>query len=108
MMMTVETAALPLDQAMALAALVELEALWENLPKGDPQDSVKASVQGLRAKQGAYDAYHAKLVAYNRRYRPAHEAEAVATSPVRLGKWCRRMRDLLGRLDHEATCPIHL
>ena len=99
---------LPLDQATALAALVELEARWENLPRGETGDDLQASVQALRAKQGAYVAYHTKLVAYNRRYAPAHEGETVLRSPARLAAWCRAMRDLLLRLTPGAACLVHL
>jgi hypothetical protein len=101
-------AAMQVRQAAALAALIDLEARWENLPRSVVRGDVPATVQGLRAKQSAYDAYHTRLLAYNRQYRPAHEGEVPVTSPARLGAWCRKVRDLLARLDQEAACPVHL
>jgi len=100
--------ALTPDQATALTALIELEARWENLPRSEVRDDLPASVLGLRAKQTAYDAYHRTLVAYNRRYRPAHAADAVVNSPARLGLWCRKVCALLRQLGDGAACPVHL
>src|SRR5207248_1845551 len=108
---TAETAGnLDPAQAEALALVVELEAQWENMPKGASRDDASATVQNLHAKQKAYNSYHAKLVAYNRRYRPAHEGERLVNTPIRFGIWCRKLLDLYLRLEHnaQAKCPVHL
>jgi hypothetical protein len=96
------------QQAMALTDLLDLEARWENVPRSAVGDDLQSTVQGLRAKQSAYDAYHTKLLAYNRQFRPAHEGEVVLNSPLRLGAWCRKLYNLLTRLDPNAASPIHL
>jgi hypothetical protein len=101
-------AAMPAQQAVALTALLDLEARWENLPRSGGRGDAPATAQGLRAKQSAYDAYHIKRLAYNRQYRPAHDGESVMNSPARLGTWCRNLRDLLARLDQASAFPIHL
>jgi hypothetical protein len=100
--------AMPAQQAVALISLLDLEARWENLPRSEVRDDASATAKGLRAKQSAYDAYHTRLVAYNRQYRPAHDGESAVNSPARLGTWCRKVRDLLDQLDQDAAGPIHL
>jgi hypothetical protein len=98
-------------QAAELAQLVELEARWENLrAPTTPAPDVKPTTLELQAKQKAYDAFRAKLAAYNKRYAPAHVPELLINTPVRLGLWCRSMRDLLRRVEHEPQgyCPVHL
>src|SRR5262249_17574001 len=94
-------------QATALARLVDLEARWENLRKAP---GVGATTQDLHTKQKAYEAFHAQLVAYNKQYTPAHVAELLLNTPSRLGKWCRAMRDLYLRVEHDPRghCPVHL
>jgi len=98
----------PLDpiQAAELSLLVDLEARWENLRKVPP----RSGVQDLQARQKAYDAFHGKLVAYNRRYTPAHVPELLLNTPLRLALWCRRMRDLYRQVEHvpQGHCPVHL
>jgi hypothetical protein len=98
-------------QAAELAVLVDLEARWENLRKplsGAPEGP--STTQDLHTKQKAYEAFRAKLLAYNKRYRPAHVPELLLNTPARLGTWCRRMRDLYLQLEHSAQppCPVHL
>ena len=108
--MTLATAAYT-DQAQAeaLARLVEVEALWENMPPaGTRNKEAPGSVRNLRDKQKAFDSYRAHLVAYNRRYDPAYEAEWAANTPARLAAWCRRMRDLFQRIPDTEPCPVHL
>jgi hypothetical protein len=94
-------------QADALAVVVELESLWENVPSAAAQTSASEGWRGLNAKQRAFDAYHSHLVAYNRQYRPSHFGERPATTPSRLGAWCRKMAQLYGRVDR-AECPVAL
>ncbi len=98
-------------QAADLARLVDLEACWENLRKGPSPGPVAASLtQDLKARQKAYEAFHDKLLAYNKRYRPAHVPELLLNTPVRLSAWCRTMRDLYRQVEHAppARCPVHL
>ena len=59
----VPAGSLDLAQAAELSLLVDLEARWENLRKLN----LGHSLQALLERQKAYDAFHAKLVAYNRR-----------------------------------------
>ena len=100
-----------LAQATDLALLVELEARWENLraaPATSPDG--KPTTQELQAKQRAYDAFRAKLAAYNKRYTPAHVPELLVNTPVRLRQWCRAMRNLLLLIeaDPQGHNPVHL
>jgi hypothetical protein len=103
----VNSVPLSLAQAAALAELVELEALWENLrhqptPKGSPLPR-----ETLVRKQMAHNAFQAKLLAYNRRYTPPHVPELLLNTAARLGKWCQAMRDLYRLIepDLSARCP---
>jgi hypothetical protein len=59
---------LDLAQVGELSLLVDLEVRWENLRKVN----LGHNLQDLQARQRAYDAFHAKLVVYNRRYTPTH------------------------------------
>ena len=77
-------------QAAELALLVELEARWENLRKPpSPTPEVPYSTQELHGRQKTYEAFRARLAAYNQRYRPAHIPELLLNTPARLGLWCR-------------------
>lgn len=97
---------LDLAQAAELSLLVDLEARWENLRKLN----LGHSLQELKARQKAYDAFHAKLVAYNRRYTPTHVTELLLNTPLRLALWCRKMRDLYRQAQpiRQDYCPVHL
>jgi hypothetical protein len=97
-------------QAIDLALLVDLEARWENL-RGTPARAPGGpGTQDLQGKQKAYEAFRARLAAYNKRYAPAHAAELLLNTPSRLGKWCRAMGRLYAQVeDHaQAPCPVHL
>ena len=99
------------EQARALSLLVELEAGWENLRLCPPLIQKPASdVKELHQKQKAYEMFHAKLVAYNKGFRPAHVPELLLNNAERLGAWCRRMTDLLRAAQHDsqACYPAHL
>jgi hypothetical protein len=93
-----------LPQAVELAQLVELEALWENLPAAPTQ-----SGRDLLAKQKAFEAYRSRRAAYDGHHK-AHESRLSVHSPARLGAWLRGMRDLLARAegDPRCPCPVHL
>ena len=98
-------------QAAELSLLVDLEARWENLrrtPLRPPE--VESSTQELQGKQKAYESFHAKLVAYNKKYTPMHVPEMLLNTPSRLARWCWTMRDLYLRVEHEPRghCPVHL
>jgi len=99
-------------QAIELALLVDIEAGWENMRKtaGADAASVGSSLQGLRGRQKAYDAFRARLAAYNKRYTPQHVPELLLNTPTRLGIWCRKMRELYLQIEHDnqAHCPVHL
>jgi hypothetical protein len=98
-------------QAVALALLVDLEARWENLREHLPPSArAGISLHDQSAKQKAYDAFRARLAAYNKRYKPAHVPELLLNSPRRLGVWCRSMRDLYLQVGDDAVipCPANL
>lgn len=97
---------LDLAQAAELSRLVDLEARWENLRKLN----LGNRLQDLKARQMAYEAFHVKLVAYNRRYTPTHLTELLLNTPLRLSLWCRRMRDLYRQVEQipQGHCPVHL
>jgi hypothetical protein len=98
-------------QATELSLLVDLEACWENLRKPTSRHvDVGIAKKYLSAKQKAYDAFRSRLVAYNKRYTPAHVPELLLNTPSRLGTWCRRMRNLYLQMEHDPQghCPVHL
>src|SRR5262249_46319944 len=98
-------------QVAELSLLVDLEARWENLRTIRSQDPEGgATTQDLQGKQKAYEAFRAKLVAYNKRYEPAHIPELLLNTPARLNLWCRSMRDLYLQAEHnpQGHCPVHL
>ena len=98
-------------QAKDLSLLVELEARWENLRKAPsrPQE-VGSLTQTLARVQNAYDAFHGKLVAYNKQYTPAHVPELLLNTPSRLASWCHAMQELYLQVEHDpqTRCPVHL
>ena len=102
---------LPPAQAKELSLLVELEAQWENMRKPPSRPQGRASLtQDLLGIQKAYDAFRGKLVAYNKRYSPAHVPELLLNTPSRLAIWCRAMRKLFLQVedDPQVRCPVYL
>lgn len=98
-------------QSTELSALVNLEACWENLRSQPPATAeISSTLKELQQKQKAYEAFHVKLVAYNKGYRPAHVPELLLNTADRLGAWCRTMIHLLLVLqqDPQAHYPLHL
>jgi hypothetical protein len=98
-------------QTAELSLLVDLEACWENL-RSEPPPTVERSstLKELQHKQKAYEAFHVKLVAYNKDYRPAHVPELLLNTAERLGAWCRTMIHLHLAIpqDAQAHYPAHL
>jgi hypothetical protein len=93
-------------QAVELSVLVELEARWENLRKIPSRTQGGKSVtQTLLGAQKAYDAFHSKLVSYNKQYTPGHVPEQLLNTPSRLSLWCRAMRDLYLQVAHDPKAP---
>jgi hypothetical protein len=94
------------DQAAELAVLVEMEARWENqrAAPGAPY-----TTGGLKDRQRVYEDYRVRLAGYNRRYAPAHVPEPPINNAVRLGRWCRAVRDLFARVEDGADIgrPAH-
>src|SRR5262249_46126754 len=74
------------------------------------EQDAESALRDLQDKQKAYEVFRARMAAYNKRYQPAHVAELLLNTPARLGKWCRAMRDLYLRVEHEPRghCPVHL
>ena len=102
---------LPSAQAKELSLLVELEAQWENMRRAPSRPQGRASLtQDLLGIQKAYDAFRGKLVAYNKRYSPAHVPELLLNKPSRLAVWCRAMRELFLQVedDPQVRCPVYL
>jgi hypothetical protein len=90
-------------QAIELCQLVELEACWENLRRTpSPDPTVTPTRPDLLGRQKAYEVFRARLIAYNKEYRPEHVPEKLLNNPSRLGTWCRRMRDLCLLVQHDA------
>lgn len=106
------TAKLDPVQAAELAVLVDIEAGWENMRRAAGGDASEAgrTLQDLRGRQKAYDAFRSRLAAYNKRYTPQHVPELLLNTPARLGIWCRKMRELHLQIEHDsqAHCPVHL
>lgn len=96
---------------LELAELVELEARWENLRVAPPRTAaVRSTNEDLHRMQMAYESFHDKLAAFNKRYPPGHVPERLLNNPVRLGLWCRSMEDLYRRFGHDpqVAYPVHL
>ena len=94
-----------------MSLLVDLEARWENLRICQPvTPGVVSTLKELHQKQKAYEAFFAKLVAYNKEYRPAHVPELLLNNAPRPGAWCWKMRDLQLWVQHDAQAqgPVHL
>jgi hypothetical protein len=82
-------------QAAELIVLLDLEARWENLRAARQETPRVSSVaRDLLVMQKAYDAFRARLKAYQARFSPTHASELLLNTPARLGGWCRQVRDL--------------
>jgi hypothetical protein len=90
-----------------LAVLVELEAHWENL-RASRTSARPSSLQELQGNQRAYETFHAKLVAYNKRHAPAHLPERLINTAVRLEQWCDKMSALFTELADGVAFPTQL
>ena len=98
-------------QATLLSLLVDLEARWENLRLLPSRArEVGSSTEALQGRQKAYETFRGKLAAYNKQHTPAHVPELLLNTGSRLGAWCRRMRDLYARVEHDprVPCPVDL
>lgn len=99
-------------QATELSLLVDMEARWENLRMDQSAAPRKISTgDELKQIQRAYDAFHDKLVAYNKLYRPAHVPELLLNNAARFRVWCRSMNGLFVLIlqnDSRQPCPVHL
>jgi lysozyme family protein len=102
---------LPIAHAIELFLLVDSEARWENLRVSKPGATrTPPTLKELQQKQKAHEAFIARLGIYNKAYKPAHVAELMLNNASRLGRWCRRMRDLIQQIqpDPQVPCPTHL
>jgi hypothetical protein len=90
-----------------LAVLVDLEARWENL-RASRKSAGPSTLQELQSNQQAYEVFHAKMVAYNKRYAPPHIPELLVNTPLRLELWCKKMGALFAELDGGVPFPAHL
>ena len=102
-----ESAAHSPSRSEELAVLVDLEARWENL-RASRASAKPSSLRELQGIQRAYENFHGKLVAYNKRYAPAHIPEMLINSSVRLQQWCTHMSALFGALAEGVAFPTHL
>jgi hypothetical protein len=93
------------SQPAELSSLVELEARWENLRGNRVVNMGKEETTHLQQKQKAYEAFHDKLSAYNKMFKPEHVPERLLNTSVRLCEWCRKMRDLFARSEQDAKTP---
>src|SRR6478672_10109713 len=92
-------------QPAELSLLMDLEARWENLRGNRIGNAGKEDTAHLQQKQRAYEAFHDKLTAYNKTFKPEHVPERLLNTAVRLGEWCRKMRDVLARLEQVPKVP---
>jgi hypothetical protein len=90
-----------------LVVLVELEAHWENL-RAARTSAGPSSLQELQRNQRAYEAFHSKLIAYNKRHAPAHIPELLINTADRLEQWCDKMSALFAGLADGAAFPSQL
>jgi hypothetical protein len=97
----------PLSRGADLAVLIDLEARWENL-RATRTSATPYSLQELQRNQRAYDLFHTKLVAYNKRYTPRHIPELLINTSVRLEHWCKQLGGLFAALDDQVPFPAHL
>src|SRR5207253_2970491 len=98
-------------RAAELSLLLDLEAGWQNLLHAtSPALEPRAALHDLNGKQKAYEAFHTKLVAYNKQFPPGHVPEPSLNSPSRLGAWCRALRTLYLSVERapQSRCPVHL
>jgi hypothetical protein len=98
-------------QATELSLLIDLEACWENMRKAPGAASeVDTTSRDLVGRQRAYEAFRARLAAYNRRHTPAYVPDLLLNTPSRLAVWCQKMRDLYLQIEYDprAHCPTHL
>src|SRR4051812_11774005 len=97
-------------RAVRLAALIDLEARWENLRASRPTSPTGSLRQDLIVRQRAYEEFRVKLVEFNKNYTPPYVTDFARTTPVRLRAWCLKMRDLYRTFEHDSqiACPIHL
>src|SRR5579859_7858978 len=102
-----ELQANPLGRGAKLAELIDLEARWENL-RATRTSATPDSLQELQCNQRAYDLFHTRLVAYNRRYTPRHIPELLINTSVRLEHWCKQLSALFATLDDKVPFPAHL
>ena len=79
-----------------------MEARWENLRKTPLQGSERLTPPKLLGIQKAYATFRSRLTAYNKRYKPAHVPELMLNTPIRVGAWCRAMRDLYLQVEHDS------
>jgi hypothetical protein len=93
------------SQPTELSLLVELEARWENLRGNRVATPGKEETTHLQQKQKAYEAFHDKLSAYNKMFKPEHVPERLLNTPLRLCEWCRKMRDLFTRSEQNGKTP---
>jgi hypothetical protein len=89
-----------------LAVLVDLEARWENL-RASRTSAGPSTIQELQGKQRAYEAFHAKLVAYNKRCAPPHITTLLVNTRVQLEHWCKKMGALFAEVSG-VPFPAHL
>ena len=102
-----ELQANPPSRGAELAMLVDLEARWENL-RATRTSASPSSLQELQSYQRAYDLFHTKLLAYNRRYTPRHIPEVLINTSVRLEQWCKKLSALFATLEGQVAFPAHL
>jgi hypothetical protein len=95
------------SRSAELAVLLDLEASWENL-RASRTSAGLSTLPELKGNQRAYEVFHAKLVAYNKRYAPPHIAELLLNTPARLGPWCKKVSALFAELDDGVPFPANL
>jgi hypothetical protein len=78
-------------QAAELVQVLELEAAWE----GTMDPALRGTVDNLRQRQAAFEAYRARLSVYLAAHKTNRVPEITPSGPERLGVWCQMIRVLV-------------
>ena len=93
-------------QASKLVRVLELEACWRGMKVRSASDT---SLDMLRARQVAFDAYNNALMEYARKHSQNAMPEVIRSGPKGIATWCRVMRAIFRQAEFaENTSPIHL
>lgn len=101
--MLTETAAdnLPVDEATALARVIDLQAKWECLLADAACGSGGYKPADLHGRQKAYEAYRVRRAEFDNRYKQTRVPEGALNTPERVAAWGKVVRAVLRRASGE-------